>query len=268
MPFDLTNASASFQNFINDVLRQHLDEFLTIYLDDILIYSDTLTEHKIHVRRTLELLAAHSLYLKFEKCEFYQIKIEYLEFVISEKGISMNSKKIAAIKEWEQCSNLHDVRFFLGFVNFYRRFIRGYSTLATPLVNLTKKDALFIWTPTCREAFEALKTAFVTAPILARFDPDRPSLVKTDAFDYVFAEILSQYDDQGLLHPVAYFSKKHLSAECNYEIYDKKLLAIVRCFEKWRAELEESPHPIEVLSDHKNLEYFISTKLLNRRQAR
>jgi hypothetical protein len=92
--------------------------------------------------------------------------------------------------------------------------------------------------------------------------------VKTDASDYVSAEILSQYDDQELLHPVAYFSKKHLPAECNYEIYDKELLAIVQCFEEWRAELEGSPHPIEVLSDHKNLEYFMSTKLLNRRQAR
>ena len=108
----------------------------------------------------------------------------------------------------------------------------------------------------------------MTAPILARFDPDRPILVETDASDYVSAGILSQRDNQGLLHPVAFFSKKHLPAECNYEIYDKKLLAIVRCFEEWRAELEGSPHPVEVLSDHKNLEYFMSTKLLNRRQAR
>jgi hypothetical protein len=99
MPFELTNASTSFQNFINDVLRQHLDEFLTAYLDDILIYSDTLAEHKTHVRKTLELLAAHDLHLKLEKCEFYQIKIEYLEFVISEKEISIDSKKIAAIKK-------------------------------------------------------------------------------------------------------------------------------------------------------------------------
>ena len=99
MLFGLTNASASFQNFINDVLRQHLDDFLTAYLDDILVYSNTLTEHKIHVRKTLELLTVNGLHLKLEKCEFYRTKIEYLEFVISEEGISMDSRKIAAIRE-------------------------------------------------------------------------------------------------------------------------------------------------------------------------
>jgi transposase InsO family protein len=113
-----------------------------------------------------------------------------------------------------------------------------------------------------------LKQAFITAPILAHFDPNRECLVETDASDYVSAGILSQRDDDGVLHPVAYFSKKHSPAECNYEIYDKELMAIVRCFEEWRAELEGSSHVIEVLSDHKNLEYFMSTKLLSRRQAR
>ena len=99
MPFGLTNAPASFQNFINDVLRQHLDDFLTAYLDNILIYSDTLTEHKIYIRKTLELLTANNLYLKPEKYEFYQIKIEYLDFVVSKKGIAINLRKIAAIKK-------------------------------------------------------------------------------------------------------------------------------------------------------------------------
>ena len=113
-----------------------------------------------------------------------------------------------------------------------------------------------------------LKRAFTTAPVLAHFDPNKEILVETDASDYVSAGILSQRDKEGVLHPVAFFSRKHSPAECNYEIYDKELMAIVRCFEKWRAELEGSPHIIEVLSDYKNLEYFMSTKLLSRRQAR
>src|SRR5438270_3389379 len=99
MPFGLTNAPASFQNFINDALRQHLDDFLTAYLDDILIYSNTLIEHKAHVRKTLKLLGAHDLYLKPKKCEFYQTKVEYLRFVISEGGILIDPKKITAVKE-------------------------------------------------------------------------------------------------------------------------------------------------------------------------
>src|SRR5438270_13875583 len=143
MPFGLTNAPASFQNFINDALRQHLDDFLTAYLDDILIYSNTLTEHKAHVRKTLELLGANGLHLKPEKCEFYRTKVEYLGFVISEEGISINSRKVAAVKEWEQCTNLHDIRSFLSFVNFYRHFIKEYSNLAVPLVNLTRKDTSY-----------------------------------------------------------------------------------------------------------------------------
>jgi hypothetical protein len=180
----------------------------------------------------------------------------------------MDPAKVKTITEWGPCTNLHDARAFLGFANFYRRFIKDYSKLVAPIVNLTRKDVPFTWSPACQSAMDLLKTAFTTAPVLAHFNPDREILVETDAFDFVSAGILSQYDDEGHLHPVAFFSKKHSPAECNYEIYDKKLMAIIRCFEEWRAELESSSHPIRVLSDHKNLEYFMSTKLLSRRQAR
>ena len=117
-------------------------------------------------------------------------------------------------------------------------------------------------------AFDGLIMAFTTAPILRHFDYDREVVVETDVSDYVSAGVLFQYDDEGTLHPVAFYSKKHSPAECNYEIYDKELLAIVRVFEEWRPHLEGSSHPVQVLSNHKNLEYFMSTKLLNRRQAR
>jgi hypothetical protein len=113
-----------------------------------------------------------------------------------------------------------------------------------------------------------LKIVFTTASILAYFDSDREILVKTNVFDFVSADVLSQYDDEDHLHSVAFFSKKHSSAKYNYEIYDKKLMTIIRCFEEWRAELEFSSHSIKILSNHKNLEYFMSTKLLFRRQAR
>ena len=136
------------------------------------------------------------------------------------------------------------------------------------MVNLTKKNQPFIWDSHCTRAFEFLKTAFTTAPVLAHFDPDREILVETDASDFVSTGVMSQHDDNGILHLVAFFSKKYTPAECNYEIYDKELMAIICCFEEWRAELESTPHPIQVLSDHRNLEYFMSTKLLNRRQSR
>jgi len=137
---------------------------------------------------------------------------------------------------------------------------------------MTKKEGgkyvPFVWGPEQQAAFDLLKKAFTSSPILRHFDYDREIIVETDALDYILAGILSQYDDEGILHSVAFYSKKHSPAECNYEIYDKELLAIVRAFEEWRPHLEGSHHPIQVLSNHKNLEYFMSTNLLNRRQAR
>jgi len=136
------------------------------------------------------------------------------------------------------------------------------------LTALTKKDQKFQWDAEAQAAFDRLKESFCSAPILAHFDLDRKYVVETDASDYVSAGLLSQYDDSAALHPVAYFFKKHSPAECNYEIYDKELIAIISAFEEWRPHLESAKGIIEVLSDHKNLKYFTTTKLLNRRQAR
>jgi hypothetical protein len=136
------------------------------------------------------------------------------------------------------------------------------------MIALTKKGITFRWSNQCEQAFVQLKQAFTNAPILKHFDYEAACVVETDASDFVSAGVLSQYDEDGTLRPVAYFSKRHLPAECNYEIYDKELLAIVRAFEMWRPELEGSPLPVRVLSDHKNLQYFTTTKQLSHRQAR
>jgi hypothetical protein len=136
------------------------------------------------------------------------------------------------------------------------------------MVALTKKGVRFHWTIACQSAFDCLKRAFTTAPVLAPFDWEKEIILETDASDYVSAGVLSQYGDDGILRPVAFFSKKHSVTEYNYEIYDKELLAIIRCFEEWRPELEGTSSPIKVITDHRNLEYFTTTKLLNRRQAR
>jgi hypothetical protein len=201
-------------------------------------------------------------------CEFHQQEVKYLGFIISTSGTKMDPAKVATIQEWPEPRNVKDVQSFLGFTNFYQRFIKSYSTIVAPMTLLTRKNTPFAWTDECSKSFEALKQAFTIALILRHFDHDWEVIVETDASDYVSAGILSQYDDEGILHPVAFFSKKHSPAECNYEIYDKELMAIIRAFEEWRPELEGALHPIKVLSDHKNLEYFMMTKLLNRRQTR
>ena len=165
--------------------------------------------------------------------------------------------------------NVKDVQSFLGFANFYRRFIANYSAIAKPLTNLTRKEVKFEMTTKCIAAFNELKGAFTTAPVLAHFHPEYPTIVETDASDYAIAAVLSQEDpNDHLLHPVAYFSRSMAPAELNYEIYDKELLAIFAGFRHWRAYLEGSVHPVRVVTDHKNLEYFATTKLLTRRQAR
>jgi len=268
MPFGLSNAPSSFQNLINDVLRPYLDDFVTAYIDDILIFSETLKEHKQHVRLVLGKLMEAGLHLDINKCEFHATEVKYLGLIISDKGIKMDPEKITAVQQWETPESVKDIQSFLGFANFYRRFIAGFSELAAPLTALTRKGVVFKWIPGAEKAFQQLKKAFTTAPILQNFDVNKPSTVETDSSDHVTAGVLSQPDDQGQLRPVAYFSTKMTPAECNYEIYDKELLAVIRAFEEWRPELEGATHRVKVITDHKNLEYFMTTKLLSRRQAR
>jgi len=267
MPFGLTNAPADFQALINDVLRAYLDDFCTAYIDNIMIYSNTLKEHKEQVYKVLKALSDVGLHLKPEKCQFHKQEVKYLGFIIGNNRIRMDPEKISCILDWQTPKNVTDVQCFLGFANFYRRFIKDYSKVVTPLTSLTKKEGgkyiPFMWSSDQQAAFDPLKNAFTTAPILRHFDYEREIIVETDASDYVLAGILSQHDDDGILHPVAFYSKKYSPAECNYEIYDKELLVIVRPFEQWRPHLEGSSQPVRILTDHKNLEYFMSTKLLN-----
>ena len=268
MPFGLCNGPASFQHFINDTLREYLDNFCTAYLDDILIYSEFEAEHEIHVKRILAKLRKAGLQIDITKCEFHVTEVKYLGLIVTTSGIKMDPAKIETIVNWSTPKNVKDVQSFLGFANFYRRFVFRFSKIADPLTKLTKKDTKFLWDDKCQKAFDLMKNAFTSDKILMHYDPDQKIVVETDASDYVSAGILSQYDNNGVLKPIAYFSKKHNPAECNYEIYDKELMAIVRAFEEWRPELEGSAQPIDVISDHKNLEYFASTKQLSRRQAR
>jgi hypothetical protein len=268
MPFGLTGAPATFQRFINDSLRGYLDQFCSAYLDDILIYSKTREEHEEHVRKVLQRLREAGLYAKLSKCEFFVTETKFLGLIVGRDGFKMDPEKVRTILEWKTPRSATDVLRFNGFCNFYRRFIKNYSKIVTPLINLTKKNAIFNWSLECQDAFETLKQTVASAPTLRPFDWTKEAILETDASDFVSGGVLSQYDEEGILRPIAFFSKKHSAVECNYEIYDKELLAIIRCLEEWRPELEGTESPIRILSDHRNLEYFMTTKMLNRRQAR
>ena len=268
MPFGLTNAPATFQHLMNDVLREFLDDFVVVYLDDILIFSQSREDHTRHVRLVLDRLRTNGLFAKPEKCSFYQSEVEYLGYLVSTVGVRMDPKKVSAVLDWPEPSSVHGLQVFLGFANFYRRFIRNYSKIAAPLTRLLKKDTKYAFDAPARQAFRQLKTAFTTAPVLAHFCPDRPSTIETDASDFAIAAVISQPDADGVLHPIAFHSRKLTAAELNYEIYDKEMLAIIEAVKEWRAYLEGAVHPFVVYTDHRNLEYFTTTKVLSRRQAR
>ena len=268
-PFGLANAPSAFQKYINWAIREFLDEFASAYLDDVLIFtSGSLAKHRKHVSLVLDRLKRAGLFLDIDKCEFEVQSTKYLGFIIEAgKGVRMDPAKVQAIKEWETPRSVKGVRAFLGFANFYRRFIRNFSRIVAPLTNLTRKDRKFIWTPEAENAFSTLKDMFISAPILMQFDPDRTTVLEVDSSGYVTGGLLTQYDDKGVRRPCAFFSRKNTPAECNYEIYDKELLAIVKCVREWGSELRSVKH-FEIITDHKNLTYFTTSRKLKERQMR
>lgn len=269
MPFGMTNSPATFQYFMNDIFQDMVDVCVVIYLDDILVFSNSLEEHRVHVRQVLTRLREHNLHARPEKCSFHTTSVEYLGVIITPEGVSMDPKKVQAILDWPAPRSIRELQSFLGFANFYRRFIDNYSGIVKPLTRLLRKDVVWAWSDECAKVFNLLKKCFTTAPILRHFDPNLPIILECDASDYAIAGIISQFDPvAGDIRPVAFHTRTMINAELNYDIYDKELLAIVEGFKEWRAYLEGSQHTIQVYSDHNNLQYFTTTKQLSRRQAR
>jgi hypothetical protein len=264
LPFGLTNGPATYQRYMNDVLFDYLDDFCTAYLDDILIYSDNELEHEHHVKRVLERLRNAGLQVDLKKCEFHVTRTKYLGFIISTDGIEVDPDKIAVVRDWKAPTTVKGVQSFLGFCNFYRRFIRDYGIIARPMSNLTKTGVKFVWTQACQDSFLKLKAMLTSAPILQHYSEDLETRIETDASDGVVAGVLSQKHGEYWL-PVAFFSKTMNPAECNYQIHDKEMLAIVKSLEEWRPELQRKRDRFEIYTDHKSLEYFMTTKQLTAR---
>ena len=268
LPFGLTNGPATYQRYMNDILFDYLDVFCTAYLDDILIYSENEEDHAEHVIKVLTRLREAGLQADIKKCEFGVTRTKYLGFIVTTKGIEVDPEKVEVIHGWQPPKSVRGVQSFLGFCNFYRRFIEDYGRVAKPLIHLTKNDITFDFNEDCLEAFAELKRRLTSAPVLAHYNPTLPSRLETDASDGVIAAVFSQKGTDGSWHPVAFFSKTMIPAELNYQIHDKEMLAIIRSLSHWRAELQGSEHRLEILTDHKALEYFMTTKKLNSRQAR
>lgn len=278
MPFGLTNAPATFQAYINRALAGLVDHCCVVYLDDILVYSDSQADHVRHLREVLERLRKFALYASKKKCEFFIQEVEFLGFIVSTAGVSMDSRRVAAVEEWPTPKTFKDVQVFLGFTNFYRRFIQNYSKIIAPLTNLTKgakngkKPGPLAWGAGEEHAFRMLKAAFTQAPILRHYHPEAKLRMETDASQFAISAILSQLladgESPAQWHPIAFWSRKLIPAECNYETHDSELLAIVEGFKQYRHYLEGAAQAVQVLTDHNNLRGFMGVKQLSGRQAR
>jgi hypothetical protein len=270
LSFDLCNGFVTYQHYMNDVFFDYLDDFVFAYINDILIYSNFKKKHIEHVKKILQRLRDAELQVDINKCEFSMHETKYLNLIVNRDEIRMNSAKTETILQWATSQNLKQIQRFLEFCNFYKRFIRNFAKIVKSLIKLTRKNVLFTWNEICKHAFELLKRTVIEASILTHFDSKKQTYIKSDSSDFVFAEILSQMRKNDEFHSVTFFSKNLVSIECNYEIYDKELLTIVRCFEQWRFELLfiEFDVSVKVLIDHKNLKYFMFIKQLNRRQSK
>ncbi|KAL0168516.1 hypothetical protein M9458_036738, partial [Cirrhinus mrigala] len=270
MPFGLASSPSYFQAFVNDVFRDMLDRWVIVYIDDILIYSNTYADHVLHVRTVLQRLIQHKLYAKEEKCQFHQESVAFLGYIISPEAVAMDDTKVNAVRNWPLPKTLKELQRFLGFSNFYRRFIRNFSTVAALLTAMVKRgNTRLNWSSDALRAFQDLRQRFTTAPILRHPDPQQPFIVEADASSTGVGAVLSQRQGQpSKTYPCAFYSLKLSPAEKNYDVGNRELLAMKLALEEWRHWLEGARHPFIILMDHKNLEYLRTAKVLNHRQAR
>ncbi|MGH9619265.1 MAG: RNase H-like domain-containing protein [Bryobacteraceae bacterium] len=268
MPFGYKNAPSVFQREMERVFRDRLGKGVFVFVDDILIYTKTEEEHEEMVRWVLGRLIANEYYAQPSKCEFFKRELSFLGHVISERGVDVQQHKVKAVQEWPTLQSKKDIKSFLGLTGYYRKFIPRYSAVAKPLSDLLKEDRKFDWGEEQRKAFDELKAALTNATFLAHPNPQEQYVLNTDASGFAVAAVLSQKQQDGKVHPVAYYSRKMLPEETRYLVSDQELLAIVAAVEHWRCYLEGAEHPVLILTDHRGLEYLSSKKELRNREAR
>ncbi|RVW44493.1 Retrovirus-related Pol polyprotein from transposon 17.6 [Vitis vinifera] len=261
MPFGLTNTPATFCTLMNKIFHPYLDKFVVVYLDDIVIYSNTLKEHVEHLRKVFKILRQNELYVKKEKCSFAKEEVSFLGHRIRDGKLMMDNSKVKAIQEWDPPTKVPQLRSFLGLVNYYRRFIKGYSARAAPVTDLLKKNKTWEWDERCQQAFEDLKKAVTEEPVLALPDHTKVFEVHIDASDFAIGGVLMQER-----HPIAFESRKLNDTEKRYTVQEKEMTAIVHFLRTWRHYLLGS-HFI-VKTDNVATSYFQTQKKLSPKQAR
>jgi len=232
-----------------------------VYIDYIFIYSKTEEEHIELIRWFLPKLTENNLYINIDKCLFHVLEVEFVGFQVGKHGIQSSQKKVEDIVNWPAPRYVKEVQRFIGFGNFYRRFIQGFSSLTLPIQVLMHNGVMWNWSEQCEKAFVELKGKFTAAPILCHYHPEQKKQIETGASDLCKAGILSQYEPDRRWHHLSYYNKYFLPAELLYDLHDKEMVVVVNC-------LMGAPEESVVFTYHKNHIYFNTTKLLNRRQAR
>jgi hypothetical protein len=284
MPFGLTNAPAAFQRLTNKVLGDLYDKFVISYLDDIVIFSDTLEEHKKHVDQVLQRLSNHKLYIKPSKCKWAVPELEFCGHIVGRRGIRIAPSKIQAVQEWQIPSSSKEVASFLGLTNYLSKYVDHYADIALPLTRLQSGHALWKWGEAEQTAFDQLKQVISTAPTLAAFDPEKPVYVYTDASGFAISGWLAQPSDSDNdlpsplptsvtsmknlppLRPITYYARKLIPAETRYPIHEQELLAIVCVLKANRHYL--LGRRFRCFSDHRSLQHLQKQPYLSQRQAR
>ncbi|WVZ76432.1 LOW QUALITY PROTEIN: hypothetical protein U9M48_024408 [Paspalum notatum var. saurae] len=216
--FGLTNAPAFFMYMMNSVFMNELDKFVVVFIDDILIYSKCEEEHKEHLRIVLTRLREHKLYAKFSKCAFWLKEVSFLGHILSKKGVAVDPSKVKDVLNWKQPETVTKIRSFLGLAGYYRRFIKDFSKTVKPMTSLTKKNAKYVWSSNCEEAFQTLKKLLTSAPVLAQPDVTKPFNVYCDASGNGLGCVLIV---------IAYASRQLRKHEANYPTHDLELAAVV-----------------------------------------
>ena len=234
LPFGLMNAPMTFQSLMTKVLRNLNWKVALVYIDDILVFSQNLDDHLNHLKLVFSNLSAANLTLQPSKCKFAVKEVDYLGHVISKQGIKVNPLKTHAVDSYPQPKTAKQIKSFLGMTSYYRRFIKDYSLITGPLTSLLKKDTKFKWTPECEKSFQTLKKALSSAPILAFPQFDKEFIISVDSSEYSIGFVLSQHDNEGREHPIAYGGRTLHNHELRWHITDKEGLALVEAVKQFR----------------------------------
>jgi len=209
---------------MNNIFSNLLDICVVIYLEDILIYSNNMSECHWHVKEVLKHLCKAGLYAKAEKYKFHSKLVEYLRYILSSSGLNMFDNKVKIIQDWLEPKKVKDIQFFLGFTNFYCWFIFNYLDIVILLTYLTWKDIPWKFDLSCHDTFNSLKKIFTSTPVLTHWIPDAQLIMETDALDYALATILSIVNKDNEVYPVAFHFYTFTMVELNYDTYNMELL--------------------------------------------